>query len=223
MVTAMRKHPTIAPDSSWQEPASTWRGAIERYATFAQVPKWRASVRRDGSEHTACLSSAQAESLQSRMLSILARLGGTDRLRRKPDARDLETLWLRCGREIPRSERCPAKLHVHLQRAFLLNKGSYTCFYCRRTDWGVYGEESGEATPRTLRFEVEHRRTRRRLPDPSRFNVENLVAACRSCNAIKGEMLVERFWCELESLSRAVIEVRSLTESQERRHSQHSD
>jgi 5-methylcytosine-specific restriction endonuclease McrA len=97
---------------------------------------------------------------------------------------------------------------VHLQRAFLLNKGSYTCFYCRRTAWGVYAEESGEATRRTLRFEVDHRRTRRRLPDASRFDAENLVAACRSCNVIKGEMLEQRFLRELKSLSRAVQEWR---------------
>jgi hypothetical protein len=76
--------------------------------------------------------------------------------------------------------------------------------YCGRTAWGVYAEASTGGKRRTLRFEVDHRTTRRRLADPKQFDAANLVAACRSCNVIKGEMSEVAFRQELASLAAAV-------------------
>jgi hypothetical protein len=93
---------------------------------------------------------------------------------------------------------------THLQRAYLFNAAGYTCLYCRGSAWDVYAEENGTERPRTLRFEIDHRTTRRRLPDRKGFDPRNLVVACRSCSTIKAEMLKSRFMRELESLTSAV-------------------
>jgi 5-methylcytosine-specific restriction endonuclease McrA len=202
----MSKHqaPPAIPDPVWGIPASNWTQAIERYTTFLQVPTWRASLKRGGHDKASCLSSLDAELLRRQMLAVLVRVAGGRRLTAKPSSNDLAELWRRSGRSTPRSQRCPSKLQVHFQRALLLNAGGYRCPYCRRTAWGVYAEQCDTEPPRTLRFEVDHRITRQRLEDRERFDARNLVAACRSCNVVKAEMPVDRFTCELESLSRAV-------------------
>jgi len=106
--------------------------------------------------------------------------------------------------DFPRSNRCPKRLYSHFQRAFLLNQFAYTCTYCRRTAWGVFAEiNTGEPSP-TLRFEIDHRITRRRLEQANHDDFDNLVVACRSCNTIKGEMEEGRFLLELNSLALAV-------------------
>lgn len=196
----------MAPDPAWQTPAATWEAAIDRYTSFLQIPAWRVSVNRDGSERVGCLTSEGAARLSERLRKVLARLEvvlGESVSGRAPHRADLDALWRMQGRHVPRSERCPTELQGHFQRALLLNESGYTCAYCRRTAWGVF-EERSESGPRTLRFEIEHRETRRRLPDRSLFDSNNLAAACRSCNAIKAELLEETFLVELRSLARAV-------------------
>jgi len=190
------------PDPAWSVPAPCWSEAIARYTVFLRIPSWRASVRR--SSHEAGLSSAASASLRQQMMAALARAGGERLPASKPLSRHLTILWNRRGRTMPRAERCPMKLQVHFQRAFVLNAGGYACAYCGRTAWEVYEEHYDDESPRTLRFEVDHHITRGRLPDPSRFDPKNLVVACRSCNVIKGEMTVRRFRIELESLAAAV-------------------
>lgn len=192
-----------APDAAWREPVTTWVEILDRYATFLQVRTWRASVKRDGGERAPRLSPSEAGSLRNAMLNTLER-GARGKSRAKAKLKDLDDLRRRLGRHIPRSERCPSKLQVHFQRAFLLNASGYTCSYCHRTAWGVYAEDCGEEPRRTLRFEVDHRMTRRSLTDPKDFDARNLVAACRSCNVVKAEMPERRFLFELGSLSRAV-------------------
>jgi 5-methylcytosine-specific restriction endonuclease McrA len=199
-----RQLKTVAPDRAWATPGSTWSEAINRYTTFLQVPTWRASVKRDGSEKAACWKADDAARLRDGMLTVLTRLAGGRHLAAKPQPNHLTDLWMRQGRGTPRRERCPTKLQTHFQRAFLLNAAGYKCPYCGRTAWGVYEEAGASHPPRTLRFEVDHLVTRLRLQDRVRFDPANLVAACRSCNVIKAEMPVDQFRCELESISRAV-------------------
>ena len=208
----MEKADTSAagPDPGWGVPASNWTEVLDRYTTFLQVPTWRASVKRSGEEKPSCLSSNEARLLRSHMLAVLGRLGG-HRLTARPSSDDLQDLWGRRGRSTPRSERCPSKLQVHFQRAFLLNAAGYRCPYCHRTAWGVYAEKCETESPRTLRFEVDHQITRQRLKERDRFDPKNLVAACRTCNVIKAEMPMERFLHELASLSRAVQEKKGET------------
>lgn len=199
---------TIAPDPAWGVPASNWTEVLDRYTTLLQVPTWRASVKRGGEEKAPCLSVHEAGLLRNQMRTALARVSDGKLLTAKPSSKDLEELWGRRGRSIPRSARCPSKLQVHFQRAFLLDAAGYTCAYCHRTAWGVFEEKCEGELPRTLRFEVDHHTTRGRLTDRDRFDPENLVAACRSCNVIKGEMPVNRFLAELASLSGSAQHVR---------------
>jgi 5-methylcytosine-specific restriction endonuclease McrA len=194
----------IAPDPAWATPAENWLEVLERYATLLQVPAWRASVKQDGTEKKECLTGQEARELQRQMEHVLTRLLGSAHLSAKPSLRDLERLWRLRGRTLPRAERCPTRLQVHFQRAALLDAAGYACPYCRRTAWGVYSEDSEHEPRRTLRFEVDHRETRRRLKAPDTFDPKNLVAACRSCNVIKAEMSERRFRAELRSLSRSV-------------------
>src|SRR5688500_11677917 len=133
------KTSTVVPDPRWAVPASIWAEVLDRYTTFLQVPTWRASVKRGGEEKVACLSAREAGLLRSQMRAVLARLAGR-RLTVPPSCDDLEKLWCRRGRSTPRAERCPSKLQVHFQRAFLLNAAGYQCQYCHRSAWGVYAE-----------------------------------------------------------------------------------
>src|SRR5690606_31706419 len=145
--------PTIRPNVTWETPASTWTDVIDRYVSFLQVPTWRASVKRDGSERAACLSPEQAESLGQRMRKVIDRLAlrrGQSVTRGIPSRRDLDDLWNLQGREVARAERCPTNLQAHFQRALLLNEAGYACVYCGRTAWGVLAEQT-HAAPRTLR------------------------------------------------------------------------
>jgi hypothetical protein len=48
------------------------------------------------------------------------------------------------------------------------------------------------------------------LDDPERFDAENLVVACRSCNTIKAEMSEEHFLRELESLALGFLRSRGV-------------
>jgi len=192
-------------------PAITWSEIIDRYITFIQVPTWRASVKRDGGEKRSCRSSAEALAIGKQITATLDRLLGgaaSDVARRAVDP-DVRLLFDRQGRHVSKDIRCSKAVAVHVLRAFLLNRAGYACLYCSRTAWGVYEEDAGSEPPRTLRFEVDHRTTRRRLQDPHCFDLENLVIACRSCNTIKAEMTETRFRRELRSLASAVCDTRN--------------
>ena len=193
----------VGPSRDWQVPAATWPEIISRYVAFVQVPTWRATVKSDGSEKTGCISAEDATKIGEQMSRMVERLFSGHR-RHSPSKRDLARIAKRQGRHISRNRRCSRKLAFHLQRALLLNAAGYTCFYCCRTAWGVYVEAAEGEPRRTLRFEIDHRTTRRRLPDPRAFDPDNLVVACRSCNTIKGEMQESRFRRELQSLASAV-------------------
>jgi hypothetical protein len=64
----------------------------------------------------------------------------------------------------------------------------------------VYAEQG-----RTLCFELDHREAKARLDCRDDFDVLNIVTACRSCNVLKGQMDVERFRAEVQSLAKAII------------------
>ena len=165
---------------AWQQPAPTWFEAIERYIAFIQVPAWRARApHEDGREPKACSTTAEAVSLRQDMLRLVQAMAL--RRRRKaipPRRRDLAELLTYVGSDVPKADRCSRRVHWHLQRALLLNEGGYTCVYCGRSAWGVWAEKTGKEPARTLRFEVDHRITRRRLTDRERFDPKNLVIAC---------------------------------------------
>lgn len=174
-------------------------------------PRLEGERQSDGSEKRACFSVSEASVLGEQMMStldrVLPRRSGAA-LSSKATIGDLKELAGQQGRHIPRDRRCSTKIGLHLLRAFLFNAAAYSCLYCGRTAWDVYSEDTGTEPRRTLRFEIDHRTTRRRLGDPDLFDPANLVVACRSCNTIKGELPEARFRRELESLASAVHRAR---------------
>jgi len=197
---------TVAPTSEWQKPVETWIEVLDRYITYIQVPAWRVNAfTRHGADTRPCVPADEAALLRTKMLRAI---NGVARRLSVPASEctaridDLRSLVQLQGRHVPKPDRCSKEIHWHLLRAFLLNKFGYSCRYCGRSAWGVYGELAGTEAPRTLRFEMDHLTPRRKLADPS--DPDSLVIACRSCNTIKGEMTKERFWLELRSLASAV-------------------
>jgi len=139
-----------------------------------------------------------------RVANVLASKRGLEPSRCRPARSDLDQLLKCAGHGIDKEQRCSVRLHWHFQRALLLSEAGYTCAYCRRSAWSVLAEGAAGQPRRTLRFEIDHQTTRRRLKDRNRFDAQNLVIACRSCNTVKAEMTMERFLIELKSLARAV-------------------
>ena len=170
---------------------------------------WRARAPgSDGKEPSSCVPAQEAARLKNTMLRIAFLLATKRRLEPshcRPERSDLAELLKSSKRGVRRDERCSRRLHWHFQRALLLNEAGYACHYCGCTAWGVLAEDSGESSKRTLRFEVDHKTTRRRLPDRHQFDAHNLVMACRSCNTVKAEMTIERFLVELKSVAQAVL------------------
>jgi len=197
---------TIGPISEWGRPARNWLNIVERYISYVQVPAWRVNAfTKKGADTRPCIPAAEAEVLRGRMLRVvegIARRSSTSVAECVASAEHLADLLQFQGRHVAKTDRCPKDVLDRLQRAFLLNASGYTCAYCGRTAWGVWGEKAGTEPPRTLRFEVDHRTPRRKMASGSHDN--NLVVACRSCNTIKGEMTEERFLAELQSLTAAV-------------------
>ena len=197
---------TIVPIPEWACPASSWLEIVERYVIYVQVPAWRVNAfTKKGADTKPCLPAAEAEVLRGRMLRVvegIARRSTASLAECAASADNLTELFRYQGRNVAKADRCPKDILDRLQRAFLLNASGYTCTYCGRTAWGVWGETAGAEPPRTLRFEMDHRTPRRKMATPSHAN--NLVVACRSCNTLKGEMTEERFLAELQSLTMAV-------------------
>ena len=53
-----------------------------------------------------------------------------------------------------------------------------------------------------MRFELDHRTARSRIANCDDFDMPNIIAACRSCNIIKGQMEMKHFLSELRSLGK---------------------
>ena len=193
------------PSADWATPATKWEEIVERYVTYIQVPAWRVNAfTKRGDETRPCVPRNEAMRLSARLMEVVDRL-----LVRKPGGRpasfaDLRRLSRHCGRDISREKRCSQEMFDRLSRAFLLNESRYTCIYCQRTAWGVYGEAYPDERPRTLRFELDHRTPRRKMAKIDEISPGDLVIACRSCNTLKGEMTEARFLSELRSLAAAV-------------------
>lgn len=127
-----------APTSAWQTPAKSWFEAIDRYLTFIQVPSWRVNAfKPDGR-----LSAEQAATLRLKMMQALngmASRRAVSALTCEAVIGDLKSLAQSLGKHVPKAQRCSKLIHWHFQRAFLLNAAGYTCRYCRRNAWEVFG------------------------------------------------------------------------------------
>lgn len=188
------------PPPDWVTPASTWNEVVDRYVLHRQMPTWRGRTHdQKGRRLPDRLSRQEAEKLRQLLLKQLAK---HERLL-PSDPRKLDTATFTklldaralTGRPVGK---CPRWIQ-ELRKAAVLNSAGYTCRWCRRTAWDVFKNEG-----RTLRFEMDHRQARSRIANCNDFDMRNIVAACRSCNVIKGQMEEGPFWKELMSLAAAV-------------------
>jgi hypothetical protein len=190
-------------------PTTDWHELIARYIAYVQTKTWRGRTHKpDGTEIANCLGSSEAsrlaEKLQGTVMSLVDRevlLG----IAHPIDQDRIDKILSTIGHTGRRFDRCPRWLW-HLWRAIVLNRDGYTCRYCGRTAWQVYAEQE-----RTLRFELDHSRAKSRLDVRDDFEVGNIVAACRSCNVMKGQMEETAFLAELESLAKSFVRRRALT------------
>ena len=160
----------------------------------------------DGREPKACVAAPEAAVLRAAMLQLvewLALKRDIQPHRCRPAASILRSSDAALVPTCPGGNVARSSCLVRCSGSFCSTKPATHARSCGRSAWGVLAEKALPA--RTLRFEVDHRVTRRRLPDRHRFDVENLVIACRSCNTVKAEMTQERFEVELQSLARTVI------------------
>lgn len=197
------------PDPAWDVAATAWEDVIERYASFVQVQTWRGRTHMpDGTRIPDHLDPSKARRLADGLLKKVRPLVAQRSLPRYayPVEQAAMNALLKAAAPMARTAaRCPRWLWL-LRRAVILNRDGYTCQYCSRTAWHAYSDMK-----RTLRFELDHRKARSRLRNREAFDVENTVTACRSCNVIKGQMEIEPFYAELESLARAVLRKRLST------------
>jgi 5-methylcytosine-specific restriction endonuclease McrA len=192
----------LTADPAWCSPAETWADLIDRYVRFRRVKAWRGRTHRsDGALNPNRLTAAKAATLRRRLSGRVESLLAQGMLPKLPGHVRRQTVRPLISRFA--SHRDFSKSPEWLQdlwRAILLNRDCYTCCYCRRTAWDTHRELGA-----TLRFELDHKRAKSRLPQRDDFDLRNICAACRSCNVIKGQMPANGFLRELQSLARATL------------------
>jgi 5-methylcytosine-specific restriction endonuclease McrA len=192
----------LTADPAWCSPADTWADLIDRYVRFRRVKAWRGRTHQaDGALNPNRLTAVKAASLRHLLSHRVEWLLAQGMLPKLPGHLRKQTVGLLISRFAPHREfsKSPGWLQ-DLWRAILLNRDCYTCCYCRRTAWDTHRELGA-----TLRFELDHKRAKARLPQRDDFDLRNICAACRSCNVIKGQMQAGGFLRELQSLARATL------------------
>lgn len=193
------------PNPGWAQPAKAWTEIVDRYAAYLAVPTWRAKAWTDDGKPTADhVPAAEAAALRTRLLSVVVPLVGRGDLTDAPEGAEEDAIRQldKLQQAAKRRTDMPKEVVREVWRALLLNRDGYTCQYCRRTAWGVLAESNQE---RTLRFELDHKLPKPPAAAADEFAAGNLVAACRSCIAVKGQMDESRFRREIESLAVAVL------------------
>jgi 5-methylcytosine-specific restriction endonuclease McrA len=194
----------ITPDLSLGKPAASWDEVISRYTSYLQVRTWRGRTHRsDGTEIQDCIGPEAAARLRDKLLAKVESIAIRGTLPYPVLQPMIDALLKTASQTSRRLDECPKWLW-HLWRAVILNRDGYRCHYCERSAWETYAELG-----RTLRFELDHRTAKARLVQRNDFDLNNIVAACRSCNVIKGQMEEKAFLLELKSLAKAVIERQS--------------
>ena len=204
---------TVTPSAAWKKPVERWQAAIERYVDYRQLPTWRSkALENDGKTESSGSDTAEkAAKLKKalfRAIDFVAACRGVLASNCDIQVEDIESVKEELvGDNVSREQRLSIVNLYHLRNAYLFNRDSYTCQYCRRTVWGVYAEDTGSESRRVIRLEGDHRVSKQRTEDPDDdFDLDNLVAACRSCNTTKGAFSEERFRLELKSLATAVLQ-----------------
>jgi hypothetical protein len=90
-----------------------------------------------------------------------------------------------------------------LWAAIVLDRCDFACCWCGRSAFETFKNEG-----RTLRLELDHQTPR--AGGGATLSLENIRAACRSCNTLRGQLAPERMRAELLSMARAVLKAEGL-------------
>jgi 5-methylcytosine-specific restriction endonuclease McrA len=189
--------PTTALEED-ELPSSTWEDLARRYAEFAALPAWWAAgdfkpITPDKSRTEAALNST-INKLRSRF---------RHRWPSSPLQFNQEHVRLLFpGADLQAQIRNPRRSTTagQLWNALLLDRCDFACCWCGRSAFDTFEHEQ-----RTLRLELDHQTPR--ASGGATLSLENVLAACRSCNTLRGRLVPERMRLELLSIARSILKV----------------
>ena len=179
--------------------AKTWPELVARYGEYRSLPVWGTMVRVPGP--TGRLRKDHLEAIALRGKNAAMRV-----------SKALAALQKRCGPVWPTSprelidrqerfDRLCAKAHPDGQAlrnfwdAIIFDRDGYTCKYCGRDAFDFYRQSNNS---RTLWLVVDH--TDRARKAPGKYEFQNSVTTCWTCNTVKGPLPEGPFLKELDSL-----------------------
>jgi len=181
--------------------SKTWEEFVRLYRSYREKPVWGAwtIVPSDSFEMT----TAGLLSIRERGERAVKKLEFAIESLRKVYERPTDIGRLRLAATMRQQIVGRACLPV-LFEAIVFDRDRYTCRYCRRSVDGVWLEENQK---RTIRLVVDHLCPRSKGGE--RYDLSNCVAACWSCNTLKGPLPEGAFRHELQSIARAVMQGKS--------------
>lgn len=187
-----------------EQPSDTWDELVRTYASYRALPVWGPMVRvPDADGH-----------LRKEHLQAIAARGARAALRVE---KAIAKFRLRVSSHWPTSPRqlidnqvlfnrlcAEARPGLDLLRNFwealVFDRDFYTCAYCGRNAFRFYMEVGKQ---RSLWLVVDHRNAVTKVKGV--FDFKNSVAACWSCNTLKGALPEPAFLAELDSLLKSRI------------------
>ena len=182
--------------------SSTWEELSRQYAHFQAMPAWRAAgdIR---------ASTDDRGRLEAALIAFIDKLRARFR-DRWPDSplqfseRHIRLLFpdasSRMALRNPRRTTGPGRLWT----AVILDRCDFRCCWCGRSAFETFQREG-----RTLRLELDHQTPR--AGGGHTLSLENIRAACRSCNTLRGRLTADRMRAELISIARAVWKAEGLS------------
>ena len=177
-------------------PSATWDVLRKRYSEFAALPAWRAAGDLRPAAEDRVATEAALDNTTRRFQS---RFPG--RWPQSPsDFRQEHVPLLFPNVDLQTAIRNPDRNTSvgRLWTALILDRCDFACCWCGRCAFATYQREG-----RTLRLELDHQTSRAR--GGATLSLENIRAACRSCNTLRGQLDPDRMRAELQSLARAVL------------------
>jgi len=174
----------------------TWEALAKRYSEFAAMPAWWAAG------HVRASTDDPAR-LQAALLVAIGKLRSRYRTQWPSSPVQFEQQHVRFlfpNADIKAELRNPRRRTVagQLWTAVILDRCDFSCCWCGRS-----ALETFELERRTLRLELDHQTPRAR--GGTALSLENIRAACRSCNTLRGQLQPEQMLAELLSMARAIL------------------
>ena len=179
-----------------------WQRLLERYRTYCDNLSLRSKPPKEAKERKAIAKRVrQVDKLMATTVPKLIRDG---KLPADPDElRDRDKAWKlakRAGAKHRRGGKADegSTWFRQLWRAVVLHHSDYHCDYCGRDFLQTQVEG------RVMRLELDHLDLEPRSEGGENYSLDNIRAACRTCNVARGRMPKGLFLAELRSLTEGV-------------------